>query len=59
MNQMILHIGIHLAKDYYVAIRIGGFLKCIIENTVIFSQSFNVVLTQVRSICFGNCVRHD
>ena len=59
MNQMILHIGIHLAKDYYVAIRIGGFLKCIIENTVIFSQSLNTVLTQVRSICFGNCERHD
>ena len=56
---MILQIGIHLAQDYYVPIKIGGFLKCIIENTVIFSQSFNAVLTQVRSICFGNCDRHD
>ena len=35
MNQMILQIGIHLAQDYYVPIKIGGFLKCIIENTVI------------------------
>ena len=59
MNQMVLQIGIHLAQDYYVPIKIGGFLKCIIENTVIFSQSFNAVLTQVRSICFGNCERHD
>ena len=59
MNQMILRIGIHLAQDYYVPIKIGGFLNCIIESPVIFSQSLNVVLTQVGSICFGNCVRHD